>query len=104
MKRSICGIRVVSMTMRVESFERGIGLTSEREKLGKGFWDFFLMVGFVIDLLLLPNLRFIQRFSYYLDMCIFFNRFSCYLFVGFLRSVCKFFGEGGQVYKFKSQD
>ena len=38
MKRSICGIRVVSMTMRVESFERGIVLTSEREKLGKGYW------------------------------------------------------------------
>ena len=31
--------------------------------------------------------------------------FSCYLFVGFLGSICKFFGEGGGlVYKFKSQD
>ena len=75
MKRSICGIGVVSVAIRVESFERGIELSSEREKLGKSYWDFFLMVGFVIDLLLLPNLRFIQIFSYYLDMCIFFNRF-----------------------------
>ncbi|XP_065625801.1 uncharacterized protein LOC136065911 [Quercus suber] len=37
MKRSICGIRVVSMTLRVESFERGIEFSSEREKLGKGY-------------------------------------------------------------------
>ena len=35
MERSICDIRVVSMVMRVESFERGIELSSEREKLGK---------------------------------------------------------------------
>ena len=40
MKRSICGIRVVSMAKRVESFERGIELSSEREKLGKGYWVF----------------------------------------------------------------
>ena len=38
MKRSICGIGVVFMDMRVESFERGIELSSEREKLGKGYW------------------------------------------------------------------
>ena len=32
----------------------------------------------------------------FLIMCIFFFiDFSCYLFVGFLWSVCKFFGEGG---------
>ena len=42
MERSICGIRVVSMAMRVESFERGIELSSEREKLGKGYWDFVI--------------------------------------------------------------
>ena len=29
---------------------------------------------------------------------IFFYRFSCYLIFGFLGSICKFFGEGGQVY------
>ena len=47
------------MAMRVESFERGRELSSEREKLGKillGFCDFFLL-GFVIDLLLLVLLR-----------------------------------------------
>ena len=40
---------------RVESFEKGIELSNEREKLGKrllGFCFFFLL-GFVIDLLLL---------------------------------------------------
>ena len=42
MKRSICGIGVVPMTMRVESFERGIELSSEREKLGKGYWVFVI--------------------------------------------------------------
>ena len=55
----MCGIGVVSMAMRVESFERGRELSSEREKLGKillGFCDFFLL-GFVIDLLLLFLLR-----------------------------------------------
>ena len=43
------------MAIRVKSFERGIELSNEREKLGKrllGFCDFFLL-GFVIDLLLL---------------------------------------------------
>ena len=35
MERSICDIRIVSMVMRVESFERGIEFSSEREKLGK---------------------------------------------------------------------
>ena len=33
MEQSTCGIGVVSMTMRVESFERGIELSGEREKL-----------------------------------------------------------------------
>ena len=42
MKRSICGIGVVPMAMRVESFERGIELSSEREKLGKGYWVFVI--------------------------------------------------------------
>ena len=42
MKRSICGIGVVSIATRVESFERGIELLSEREKLGKGYWDFVI--------------------------------------------------------------
>ena len=41
-KRSKCGIRVVSMAIRVESFERGIELSSEREKLGKGYWNFVI--------------------------------------------------------------
>ena len=41
-KRSICGIRVVFMAIRVESFERGIELLSEREKLGKGYWNFVI--------------------------------------------------------------
>ena len=42
------------MAIRVESFERGIKLSSEREKLGKGYWVFvfFFLLGFVIDLLL----------------------------------------------------
>jgi len=38
MKRSICGIWVVSVAMRVRLFERSIELLSEREKLGKGYW------------------------------------------------------------------
>ena len=33
MKRSICGIGVVSMPMRVESFGRSVELSSERKKL-----------------------------------------------------------------------
>jgi len=37
MKQSICGIGVVSMAIRVESFERSIELSSEREKLGKDY-------------------------------------------------------------------
>ena len=44
MKRSICGIGVVSMAIRVQSLERGIELSSKREKLSKrllGFHDFF---------------------------------------------------------------
>ena len=40
----------------------------------------------------------------FLIMCNFFLiDLSCYLFVGFLGSVCKFFGERGQVYKFKTR-
>ena len=42
MKRSIYGIGVVSMATRVESFKRGIELSSEREKLGKGYWVFVI--------------------------------------------------------------
>ena len=42
MERSIYGIAVVSMTMRVESFERGIELSSERKKLGKIYWVFVI--------------------------------------------------------------
>ena len=38
MKRSICGIGVASMDIKVESFERGI----ERKKLGKGYWVFVI--------------------------------------------------------------
>ena len=58
MERSICDIRVVSMVMRVESFERGIELSSEREKLSKDYWVFVIfLLGFVIDLLLLFLLR-----------------------------------------------
>ena len=30
------------MVMRVESFERGIELSSEREKLDKGYWVFVI--------------------------------------------------------------
>ena len=41
-KRSIRGIGVVSMAIRVQSFERGIELSSEREKLGKGYWIFII--------------------------------------------------------------
>ena len=54
-ERSVCDIRVVSMAMGVEPFERGIKLSSERVKLGKGYWVFvnFFLLGFVIDLLLL---------------------------------------------------
>ena len=37
MKQSICGIGVVPMAMRVESFERGIKLSNENEKLGKSY-------------------------------------------------------------------
>ena len=47
MERSVCGIGVVSVAMRVESFERGKELSSEREKLGKmllGFCDFFARI------------------------------------------------------------
>ena len=30
------------MAMRVESFKRGIELSSERAKLGKGYWVFVI--------------------------------------------------------------
>ena len=56
MKRSICGIGVVSMPMRVKSFGRSVELSSEREKLDNGYWVFvfffFFLLGFVVDLLL----------------------------------------------------
>ena len=42
MERSVCGIGVVSMAMRLESFERGIELSSEREKLEKVYWVFVI--------------------------------------------------------------
>ena len=58
MERSICGIEVVSMAMRVELFKRGIELLSEREKLSKDYWLFVIfLLGFVIDLLLIFLLR-----------------------------------------------
>ena len=61
MEQSICGIGVVSMAIRVELFERDIELSSEMEKLSKGYWVFviffFFLLGFVIDLLLLFLLR-----------------------------------------------
>ena len=37
MKQSICSIGVVFIATRVKSFERGIELSSEREKLGKDY-------------------------------------------------------------------
>ena len=44
--------------MRVESFERGIRLTSERKKLGKSYWVFVIIFArIVINLLLLLLLR-----------------------------------------------
>ena len=42
MERSIYGIGLLSMAMRVESFERGIKLSSEMKKLGKGYWVFVI--------------------------------------------------------------
>ena len=42
MEQSICGIGVISMAIRVESFERSMELSSEREKLGKGYWVFVI--------------------------------------------------------------
>ena len=61
MKQSICGIRVVSIAIRMESFERGIEFSSEREKLDKDYWVFvfffFFLLGFVINMLLLFLLR-----------------------------------------------
>jgi len=42
MKGSICGIGVAFMAMRVESFERGIKLSSERGELNKGYWVFVI--------------------------------------------------------------
>ena len=42
MEQSICGIGVVPMAMRMESFEIGMKLSSEREKLGKGYWVFVI--------------------------------------------------------------
>ena len=42
MEQSVHGIGVVSVTMEVESFERGIEFSSEREKLGKCYWVFMI--------------------------------------------------------------
>ena len=42
MKQSICGIGVVSIAIRMESFERGIEFSSEREKLDKDYWVFVI--------------------------------------------------------------
>ena len=54
MDGAINNIRVVSVS-EVESFERGIELSNEREKLGKSYWVFVICFArlFVIDLLLL---------------------------------------------------
>ena len=108
MKWSICGIGVVSIAIRVESFEKGIELSSEREKLDKGYWVFlifffFFLLGFVIDLLLFFCLNQIYDLSkdfliIWICAFLFFIDFSCYLFIRFLGSVCKFFGEGGAKY------
>ena len=38
----ISGIGVVYVAMGVESFERGIELSNENEKLGKGYWVFVI--------------------------------------------------------------
>ena len=55
----ISGIGVVYVAMGVESFERGIELLNENEKLRKGYWVFVIFFAriFVIDLLLLFLLR-----------------------------------------------
>ena len=37
MEQSVHGIGVVSVTMEVESFERGIEFSSEGERLSKGY-------------------------------------------------------------------
>ena len=59
MEQLVCGIGVVFVAIGVKSFERGIKLSSEREKLGKSYWIFviFFLLGFVIDLLLLFLLK-----------------------------------------------
>ena len=42
------------MVMRMESFERGMELSSEMEKLGKGYWvSVIFFARILIDLLLL---------------------------------------------------
>ena len=107
MEWSVCDIRVVSIAMGVEPFERGIKLSSERVKLGKGYWVFvffFFLLGFIIDLLLL-FLLFVQiffllsRYVYFF----FFIDFSCYLFVWFFVSICKILGEGVKYINFKAK-
>ena len=50
MERSVCGIGVVSMAMRLESFERGIELSSEREKLEKVYWVFVIFFARISNL------------------------------------------------------
>ena len=49
MERSINGIGVVYMAMRVESFQRGMELSSEREKLGKGYWVFVIFFAMICN-------------------------------------------------------
>ena len=87
MDRLVCGIGVVSMTMRVESLESGIELSSEREKFGKGYWVFvnFFLVVFVIDWLLLfllrPDFMICSKIFLIIRICTLFNRF-------FLLAIC----------------
>ena len=42
MERLVCGIGVFSMAIGAKSFERGIKLSSEREKLRKSYWIFVI--------------------------------------------------------------
>ena len=91
----------------VESFERCIELSNEREKLGKSYWFFwFVLLGFVIDLLLLfllrPYLWFFQRFFLLSGYVFFEKRFFLLSIFEIYGSSCQFFGEGGQIYKFWS--
>ena len=106
-----CGIGVFSMAIRVKSFERGIELSNEREKLGKrllGFCDFFLL-GFVIDLLLLflliLDLWFVQKnflLSGYVHF-FFFIAFSCFYLLNFLGQFIKILERGANYINIKAK-